>query len=66
MTISALDVAGTFSGSYQTAVAVTNKQVLVSPLQGAQQPAGTKGQQPRLASLCSGSLQVWQHQQGCR
>uniref|UniRef100_A0A669QIN3 Avidin n=1 Tax=Phasianus colchicus TaxID=9054 RepID=A0A669QIN3_PHACC len=46
MTISALDVAGTFSGSYQTAVAVTNKQILVSPLQGAQQPPGTKGQQP--------------------
>ncbi|XP_052526134.1 avidin-like [Tympanuchus pallidicinctus] len=46
VTISALDVAGTFSGSYQTAVAVTNKQILVSPLQGAQQPAGTKGQQP--------------------
>ncbi|XP_065596164.1 avidin-like [Cyrtonyx montezumae] len=46
MTISALDVAGTFSGSYQTAVAATNKQSLVSPLQGAQQPPGTKGQQP--------------------
>ncbi|NXJ08071.1 AVID protein, partial [Odontophorus gujanensis] len=46
MTISALDVAGTFSGSYQTAVAATNKQILVSPLQGAQQPPGTKGQQP--------------------
>ncbi|OXB53596.1 hypothetical protein ASZ78_012229 [Callipepla squamata] len=46
MTISALDVSGTFSGSYQTAVATTNKQILVSPLQGAQQPPGTKGQQP--------------------
>eukprot|EP00076_Gallus_gallus_P014246 XP_015132977.1 avidin isoform X1 [Gallus gallus] len=46
MTISALDVAGTFSGSYQTAVTATNKQILVSPLKGAQQPPGTKGQQP--------------------
>ncbi|XP_072216217.1 avidin-like [Excalfactoria chinensis] len=46
ITISALDAAGTFSGSYQTAVAATNKQILVSPLQGAQQPPGNKGHQP--------------------
>ncbi|NXX61965.1 AVID protein, partial [Scopus umbretta] len=44
MTLSALDAAGTFSGSYHTAVAVTNKQILVSPLQGAQQHPGAKGQ----------------------
>ncbi|NXT30538.1 AVID protein, partial [Syrrhaptes paradoxus] len=36
MTLSALDTAGTFSGSYHTAVAATNKQILVSPLQGSQ------------------------------
>ncbi|NXW66927.1 AVID protein, partial [Eurystomus gularis] len=36
MTLSALDMAGTFSGSYHTAVAVTNKRILVSPLQGVQ------------------------------
>ncbi|NWW53155.1 AVID protein, partial [Pedionomus torquatus] len=36
MTLSALDAAGTFLGSYHTAVAATNKQILVSPLQGAQ------------------------------
>ncbi|XP_021236913.1 avidin-like [Numida meleagris] len=46
MTISALDAAGTFSGSYQTVVTTTNKQILVSPLQGAQQPPSNKGQQP--------------------
>ncbi|KAM9588428.1 uncharacterized protein ACIBXB_007374 isoform 1-T1 [Morphnus guianensis] len=44
MTLSALDAAGTFSGSYHTAVAVTNKQILVSPLQGAQQHPSAKGQ----------------------
>ncbi|XP_074022530.1 avidin-like [Numenius arquata] len=44
MTLSAPDAAGTFSGSYHTAVAATNKQILVSPLQGAQQPPGAKGQ----------------------
>ena len=44
MTLSALDTAGTFSGSYHTAVAATNKQILVSPLQGAQQHPGAKGQ----------------------
>lgn len=44
MTLSALDEAGTFSGSYHTAVAATNKQILVSPLQGAQQHPGDKGQ----------------------
>ncbi|XP_068279726.1 avidin-like [Nyctibius grandis] len=44
MTLSALGAAGTFSGSYHTAVAVTNKQILVSPLQGAQQQRGAKGQ----------------------
>ncbi|XP_075583007.1 avidin-like [Pelecanus crispus] len=44
MTLSALNAAGTFSGSYHTAVAVTNKQILVSPLQGAQQHPGDKGQ----------------------
>ncbi|XP_009333092.1 PREDICTED: avidin-like [Pygoscelis adeliae] len=44
MTLSALDAAGTFSGSYHTAVAATNKQILVSPLQGAQQHPGAKGQ----------------------
>ncbi|NWV83879.1 AVID protein, partial [Dasyornis broadbenti] len=36
MTVLALNMAGTFSGSYHTAVAATNKQILVSPLQGAQ------------------------------
>ncbi|NXN27628.1 AVID protein, partial [Nycticryphes semicollaris] len=44
MTLSALDAAGTFSGSYHTAVAATNKQILVSPLQGAQQPPSAKRQ----------------------
>ncbi|KAK4816149.1 hypothetical protein QYF61_011531 [Mycteria americana] len=44
MTLSALDAAGIFSGSYHTAVAATNKQILVSPLQGAQQRPGAKGQ----------------------
>ncbi|KAF1662103.1 Avidin, partial [Aptenodytes patagonicus] len=44
MTLSTLDAAGTFSGSYHTAVAATNKQILVSPLQGAQQHASAKGQ----------------------
>ncbi|NXE29966.1 AVID protein, partial [Ardeotis kori] len=44
MTLSALDAAGTFSGSYHTAVTATNKKILVSPLQGAQQYLGAKGQ----------------------
>ncbi|NWQ82106.1 AVID protein, partial [Columbina picui] len=44
MTVSALDAAGTFSGSYHTAVAATNKKILVSPLQGAQQHPSDKGQ----------------------
>ncbi|NXG61993.1 AVID protein, partial [Hemiprocne comata] len=44
MTLSTLDVAGMFSDSYHTAVAATNQQILVSPLQGAQQHPGTKGQ----------------------
>ncbi|XP_009955623.1 PREDICTED: avidin-like, partial [Leptosomus discolor] len=44
MTLLALDAAGTFSGSYHTAVAVTNKQILVSPLQGAQQHLSAKRQ----------------------
>ncbi|XP_009875115.1 PREDICTED: avidin-like, partial [Apaloderma vittatum] len=44
MTLSALDTAGTFLGSYHTAVAATSKKILVSPLQGAQQHAGAKGQ----------------------
>ncbi|XP_009469879.1 PREDICTED: avidin-like [Nipponia nippon] len=43
MTLSALGTAGTFSGSYHTAVTATNKQILVSPLQGAQQHPGDKG-----------------------
>uniref|UniRef100_A0A8B9BXI5 Avidin n=1 Tax=Anser brachyrhynchus TaxID=132585 RepID=A0A8B9BXI5_9AVES len=46
MTLLALDMDGTFSGSYHTAVAATDKQILVSPLQGVLQPPGTKGQQP--------------------
>ncbi|NXI79221.1 AVID protein, partial [Rhipidura dahli] len=36
VTILATNTAGTFSGSYHTAVAATNKQILVSSLQGAQ------------------------------
>ncbi|NXK11064.1 AVID protein, partial [Herpetotheres cachinnans] len=44
MTLLALDAAGTFSGSYHTAVAATNKQILVSPLQGSQQHPDAKGQ----------------------
>ncbi|NWV17921.1 AVID protein, partial [Origma solitaria] len=44
MTVLALNSAGTFSGSYHTAVAATNKQLLVSPLQGAQQHPGAKRQ----------------------
>ncbi|KAM7077846.1 avidin-like [Ciconia maguari] len=44
VTLLALDMAGTFSGSYHTTVAATNKQILVSPLQGAQQHPGAKGQ----------------------
>lgn len=46
MTLLALDMDGTFSGSYHTAVAATDKQILVSPLQGVLQPPSTKGQQP--------------------
>ncbi|NWH80551.1 AVID protein, partial [Piaya cayana] len=44
MTLSALDVSGTFLGSYHTAVAATNKKILVSPLQGTQQHPSTKTQ----------------------
>ncbi|KAF1461803.1 Avidin, partial [Megadyptes antipodes antipodes] len=44
MTLLALDTAGTFSGSYHITMAATNKQILVSPLQGAQQHPGAKGQ----------------------
>ncbi|KAM9251180.1 avidin-like [Cariama cristata] len=44
MTLLALDASGTFSGSYHTAVAATNKPIVVSPLQGAQQHPGEKGQ----------------------
>uniref|UniRef100_A0A8B9G647 Avidin n=1 Tax=Amazona collaria TaxID=241587 RepID=A0A8B9G647_9PSIT len=44
MTLLALDAAGTFSGSYHTAVAATNNQILVSPLQGALQHSSSKGQ----------------------
>ncbi|NXB15375.1 AVID protein, partial [Rhagologus leucostigma] len=36
MTVLATNTAGTFSGSYHTTVAATNKQILVSPLQGVQ------------------------------
>ncbi|NXQ08782.1 AVID protein, partial [Vidua macroura] len=36
MTILDMNTAGTFSGSHQTAVAATNKQILVSPLRGLQ------------------------------
>ncbi|XP_005436981.3 avidin-like [Falco cherrug] len=43
MTLSALDAVGTFSGSYHTAVAATDKQILVSPLQGSQQHTSAKG-----------------------
>ncbi|NWU41242.1 AVID protein, partial [Hylia prasina] len=42
MTILATNTAGTFSGSYHTAVAATNKQNLVSPLQGVQQHPSAK------------------------
>lgn len=42
MTISAMNAAGTFSGSYHTAMAATNKQILVSPLQGIQQHPNAK------------------------
>ncbi|NXN82476.1 AVID protein, partial [Bombycilla garrulus] len=42
MTILALVTAGTFSGSYHTAVAATNKQILVSLLQGIQQHPSAK------------------------
>ncbi|NXT42555.1 AVID protein, partial [Pelecanoides urinatrix] len=44
MTLLALDMAGTFLGSYHTTMVATNKQILVSPLQGAQQHPSTKGQ----------------------
>ncbi|NXG25388.1 AVID protein, partial [Grallaria varia] len=36
MTLLALNMARIFSDSYHTAVTATNKQILVSPLQGAQ------------------------------
>ncbi|XP_068782162.1 avidin-like [Struthio camelus] len=44
MTLSALDAAGAFIGSYHTAVAATNKRILVSPLKGVQQHPSAKGQ----------------------
>ncbi|XP_025942965.1 avidin-like [Apteryx rowi] len=44
MTLSALDATGGFTGSYHTAVAATNKQILVSPLKGVQQHPSAKGQ----------------------
>ncbi|NXW38942.1 AVID protein, partial [Phaetusa simplex] len=44
MTLLALNMAGTFSGSYHTTVVAINKYILVSPLQRAQQHPGTKGQ----------------------
>ncbi|NXF09488.1 AVID protein, partial [Smithornis capensis] len=43
MTLLALNAAGIFSGSYHTAMAATNKQILVSPLQGALQHPRVKG-----------------------
>ncbi|XP_027565110.1 avidin-like, partial [Neopelma chrysocephalum] len=42
MTLLALNTAGPFSGFYHTAVTATNKQILGSPLQGAQQHPGAK------------------------
>ncbi|NXT67757.1 AVID protein, partial [Chaetops frenatus] len=36
ITLLAMNSAGTFSGSYHTAVAATNKQILASALQGVQ------------------------------
>ncbi|NXF00162.1 AVID protein, partial [Menura novaehollandiae] len=36
MTLLGLNTTENFLGSYHTAVAATNKQILVSPLQGAQ------------------------------
>lgn len=42
MTILATNTAGAFSGSYHTAVSATNKQILVSPLQGVQQHPSAK------------------------
>ncbi|NXV56280.1 AVID protein, partial [Molothrus ater] len=42
MTILAMNRAGTFSGSCHTAVAATNKQILVSALQGVQQHPSAK------------------------
>ncbi|NXY23624.1 AVID protein, partial [Atrichornis clamosus] len=36
VTVLALNTARNFSGSYHTMVAATNKQILVSPLQGTQ------------------------------
>ncbi|KAJ7396993.1 Avidin [Pitangus sulphuratus] len=46
MTLLALNTAGTFLGFYLTAVTATNKQILVSPLQGAQQHPGAKRHPP--------------------
>ncbi|NXS30194.1 AVID protein, partial [Pomatostomus ruficeps] len=42
MTILAMNTAGVFLGSYHTAVASTNKQILVSPLQRVQQQSSAK------------------------
>ncbi|NXI14413.1 AVID protein, partial [Irena cyanogastra] len=54
VTLLALNTAGTFSGSYHTAVAATNEQILVSPLQGVQQHHSDKSSPP-WASLCNSS-----------
>ncbi|NXS14232.1 AVID protein, partial [Neodrepanis coruscans] len=43
MTLMALNTAGIFSGFYHTAVAATNKQILVSSLHGTQQHPSAKG-----------------------
>ncbi|XP_027763031.1 avidin-like [Empidonax traillii] len=42
MTLLALNTTGTFLGFYHTAVTAANKQILLSPLQGAQQHPSAK------------------------
>uniref|UniRef100_A0A8C8SCK6 Avidin n=1 Tax=Pelusios castaneus TaxID=367368 RepID=A0A8C8SCK6_9SAUR len=44
MTISAVNAAGEFSGSYHTAVTATRKSILASPLKGSQQRANQRKQ----------------------
>ncbi|KAM9138840.1 avidin-like [Pangshura tecta] len=44
MTISAVNAEGGFTGSYFTAVTVTNKRILVSPLKGSQNLKGQRKQ----------------------